>query len=118
MLPRPYYTEQDIRKRQIDTLKIFNANVTEIKENAEYRVEFSAEGRNMSLNIILSPEFPNEKPAIFVNPVFSHPWIADNTNQVIGAPGLINFTLHSDLGNVILGYTFVYVYKLLLINLN
>ncbi|XP_014364717.2 vacuolar protein sorting-associated protein 37A [Papilio machaon] len=105
MLPRSYYTEQDIRRRQIDTLKIFNANVTEIKENAEYRVGFPAEGRNMSLNIVLGPEFPNEKPAIFVNPVFSHPWIADNTNQVVGAPGLVNFTLHSDLGRVVQAIT-------------
>ncbi|CAK1592892.1 unnamed protein product [Parnassius mnemosyne] len=101
MLPRSYYTEQDVRKRQIDTLKIFNANVTEIKENAEYRVEFIADGRNMSLNIVLSSEFPNEKPAIFVSPLFSHPWIAENTNQVVGAPGLINFTVHSDLGRVV-----------------
>ncbi|CAH2056134.1 unnamed protein product, partial [Iphiclides podalirius] len=55
----------------------------------------------MSLNIVLGPEFPNEKPAIFVNPVFTHPWIAENTNQVVGAPGLINFTPHSDLGRVV-----------------
>ncbi|XP_068621991.1 vacuolar protein sorting-associated protein 37A [Battus philenor] len=101
MLPRPYYAEQDVRRRQIDTLKIFNANVTEIKENAEYKVEFSVEGRNMTLNIVLGPDFPSEKPAIFVNPVFAHPWIAENTNQVVGAPGLINFTLHSDLGRVV-----------------
>ncbi|KAG6464894.1 vacuolar protein sorting-associated protein 37A [Manduca sexta] len=101
MLPWNYYGEQDVRKRQIDTLKIFNANVTEIKENAEYRVEFNVNNKNMSLNVILGPEFPNEKPSIFVNPPVSHQWVAENSNQVVGAPGLINFTVHSDLGRVV-----------------
>jgi ESCRT-I complex subunit VPS37 len=82
MLPRSYYTDQEVRKRQIDTLKIFNERVVEISENTEYKVEFSAEGKSMSLNVLLSPEFPNEKPTIFINPVIAHPWIAENTNQV------------------------------------
>ncbi|XP_072948564.1 vacuolar protein sorting-associated protein 37A [Epargyreus clarus] len=101
MLPRNYYSEQDIRKRQIDTLKIFNDNVIELSEGNEYRIDFAADSRNMSLNVVLTPEFPNEKPAIFVNPVVPHPWIAENSNQVIGAPGLLNFTVHSDLGRVV-----------------
>ncbi|CAH2241914.1 vacuolar protein sorting-associated protein 37A-like [Pararge aegeria] len=102
MLPRSYYNDQEIqRKRQIDTLKIFNDNVTELHENAEYRVEFSADGRNFSLNVVLTPEFPSEKPSIFVNPVFPHPWLAENSNQVVGAPGLVNYTPHSDLGRVV-----------------
>lgn len=83
MLSHGYYTDEDARKRQIDTLKIFNDNVTEITENSEYRLDFAANGKNMSLNVILSPEFPNEKPCIFVNPVIPHPWLAENSNQVI-----------------------------------
>lgn len=83
MLSRGYYTDEDARKRQIDTLKIFNDNVTEIKENSEYRLDFAANGKNMSLNVILSPEFPNEMPCIFVNPVIPHPWLAENSNQVL-----------------------------------
>ncbi|CAG9135153.1 unnamed protein product [Plutella xylostella] len=101
MLPRPFYGDQDMRKRQIDTLKIFNDNVTEISANEEYRVDFNADGRSMSLSIILTPEFPSEKPVIFVNPAFPHPWIAENSNQVLGAPGLLNYTQHSDLGRVV-----------------
>ncbi|XP_052748939.1 vacuolar protein sorting-associated protein 37A-like [Galleria mellonella] len=101
MLPRTYYNEQDMRKRQIDTLKIFNDNVIEIDENSEYRVEFTADGKNMSLNVVLSPEFPNEKPSIYVNPAVPHPWLAENSNQIVGAPGLINYSLHSDLGRVV-----------------
>ncbi|CAB3257434.1 unnamed protein product [Arctia plantaginis] len=55
----------------------------------------------MSLLVILGPEFPNEKPSIFINPPIMHPWIGENSNQVIGAPGLLNYTLHSDLGRVV-----------------
>ncbi|XP_047542602.1 vacuolar protein sorting-associated protein 37A-like [Vanessa atalanta] len=101
MLPRTYLTEQDIRKRQIDTLKIFNDNVTEINENSEYKVEFEASGRSFSLNVVLNPEFPNERPNIFINPVIPHPWLLENSNQVVGAPGLMNYTPHSDLGRVV-----------------
>ncbi|XP_041970552.1 vacuolar protein sorting-associated protein 37A [Aricia agestis] len=101
MLPRTYYTEQDIRRRQIDTLKIFNDNVTEISENVEYKIDFLADNRNMSLTVVLGQDFPNTNPSIFVNPAISHPWLSDNTNQVVNAPGLLNFTQHSDLGRVV-----------------
>lgn len=101
MLPRPYYTEQDIRKRQIDTLKVFNDHVVEIQENSEYNVEFVANGKNMSLSVVLTPEFPNEQPNIFINPPVFHPWLAENSNQVTSAPGLMNFTMHSDLGRLV-----------------
>lgn len=100
MLPWNYY-EQDLRKRQIDTLKVFNDHVIEVVENTDYRVDFTADGKNMSLNVLLGPEFPKEKPTIYVNPAIPHPWLAENTNQVVGAPGLMNFTLHSDLGRVV-----------------
>ncbi|XP_048004081.1 vacuolar protein sorting-associated protein 37A-like isoform X3 [Leguminivora glycinivorella] len=101
MLPRQYYNEQDLRKRQIDTLKIFNDNVQEVTENTEYKVDFTINGRIFSLNVILGPEFPNEKPVILVNPPVSHPWVAEHSSQVVGAPGLIQFTVHSDLGRVV-----------------
>ncbi|KOB75191.1 putative Parcxpwfx02, partial [Operophtera brumata] len=101
MLPRPYYTDQDIRKRQIDTLKVFNDHVTEVHENSEYSVEFIANGKNMSLSVILTPEFPNEQPNIYIHPPVLHPWVSENSNQVTSAPGLVNFTLHSDLGRLV-----------------
>ncbi|XP_063392447.1 vacuolar protein sorting-associated protein 37A-like [Cydia fagiglandana] len=101
MLPRQYYNEQDVRKRQIDTLKIFNDNVQEVTENTEYKVDFTINGKNFSLNVILGPEFPNEKPVILVNPPVVHPWVAEHSSQVVGAPGLIQFTVHSDLGRVV-----------------
>lgn len=101
MLPRSYYPDQDARKRQIDTLKIFNEHVVEIKEDSEYRVDFSADGKKMSLEVLLSPEFPNEQPTIFLSPPIPHPWLAEASNQVVGAPGLVNYTQHSDLGRIV-----------------
>ncbi|XP_028031680.1 vacuolar protein sorting-associated protein 37A-like [Bombyx mandarina] len=101
MLQWPYYNDQDARKRQIDTLKVFNENVVQIKESSEYRIDFTVNQKNMCLNVILSPDFPNEKPSIFVNPPVLHPWVAENSNQIVGAPGLLNFTIHSDLGRVV-----------------
>ncbi|KAJ9601318.1 hypothetical protein L9F63_000540 [Diploptera punctata] len=88
------------RKRQIDTLKVFNDNVIEIEEDAEYRVEFSAGGRDMAIIVSLSPEFPLEKPVLKVTPDIDHPWISES-NEIVSAPGLLNFTVHSDLGRVV-----------------
>ncbi|KAL0279540.1 UNVERIFIED_CONTAM: hypothetical protein PYX00_001071 [Menopon gallinae] len=92
--------KQANRKRQIDTLKVFNDNVTEIKEDAEYRVDFIAGDIPMCLHISLPLEFPNEKPQIIVQPPVQHPWVNDRA-ETKNAPGLLNFTVHSDLGRVV-----------------
>jgi ESCRT-I complex subunit VPS37 len=88
------------RKRQIDTLKIFNDNVTEVQEDVEYRVEFSAGGHGMAIQVSLPPEFPLEKPVLKVSPQIDHPWVNEQC-EIVGAPGLMNFTVHSDLGRVV-----------------
>ncbi|XP_069681970.1 vacuolar protein sorting-associated protein 37A-like [Periplaneta americana] len=88
------------RKRQIDTLKVFNDNVTEIQEDVEYRVEFNAGGYGMAILVSLSPEFPLEKPVLKVTPQIDHPWVNEQS-EIISAPGLLNFTVHSDLGRVV-----------------
>ncbi|XP_031638682.1 uncharacterized protein LOC116350852 [Contarinia nasturtii] len=92
----------DIRRRQIDTLKIFNNNVTEIKANEEYSVGFKSDDRQMLLNVFLGPKFPNEKPKIVISPKIQHEWIADfSSGEIQTAPGLLNYTLHQDLGRVV-----------------
>ncbi|XP_058452113.1 vacuolar protein sorting-associated protein 37A [Malaya genurostris] len=90
-----------MRKRQIDTLKIFNLNVQEVKENEEYLVTFDSGGREIAINIVLGPGFPNEKPKLIVSPILNHPWVNANTGQVENAPGILNYTIHSDLGRVV-----------------
>ncbi|XP_055609300.1 vacuolar protein sorting-associated protein 37A-like [Uranotaenia lowii] len=90
-----------MRKRQIDTLKIFNANVEEVKESEEYLVKFDSGGRDIVLNVLLGAGFPNEKPKLIVSPILSHPWVNCSTGEVEGAPGILNYTIHSDLGRVV-----------------
>nr|XP_050853392.1 vacuolar protein sorting-associated protein 37A isoform X2 [Vespula vulgaris] len=88
------------RKRQIDTLKIFNDNVAELREDVEYQVQFNAGERRMAIMVSLSPEFPLEKPVLRVSPPINHPWCNEHS-EIISAPGLLNFTVHSDLGRVV-----------------
>ncbi|XP_055634233.1 vacuolar protein sorting-associated protein 37A [Toxorhynchites rutilus septentrionalis] len=90
-----------MRKRQIDTLKIFNLNVQEVKDNEEYLVNFDSGGREIAINIILGAGFPNEKPKLIVSPILSHPWVNSSTGEIEGAPGILNYTIHSDLGRVV-----------------
>ncbi|XP_014603869.1 PREDICTED: vacuolar protein sorting-associated protein 37A [Polistes canadensis] len=88
------------RKRQIDTLKIFNDNVAELREDVEYQVQFNAGERRMAIMVSLSPEFPLEKPVLRVSPPINHPWCNEHS-EITSAPGLLNFTVHSDLGRVV-----------------
>ncbi|XP_077270710.1 vacuolar protein sorting 37A isoform X1 [Temnothorax americanus] len=88
------------RKRQIDTLKIFNDNVIELRENVDYQVEFQAGDRRMAIMVSLSPNFPLEKPVLRVSPPISHPWCNEHS-EITSAPGLLNFSVHSDLGRVV-----------------
>ncbi|XP_003701158.1 vacuolar protein sorting 37A [Megachile rotundata] len=88
------------RKRQIDTLKIFNDNVVELREDVEYQVQFNAGERRMAIMVSLSPEFPMEKPVLRVSPPINHPWCNEHS-EITSAPGLLNFTVHSDLGRVV-----------------
>ncbi|RZF35930.1 hypothetical protein LSTR_LSTR008500 [Laodelphax striatellus] len=88
------------RKKQIDTLKIFNANVSEVQEDVEYNIEFISGGKTLALNVKLSPEFPLEKPVLQVVPTVVHNWVTES-GLVTSAPGLLNFTRYSDLGRVV-----------------
>ncbi|XP_071449516.1 vacuolar protein sorting-associated protein 37A [Hetaerina americana] len=105
MLSRIFRGESDDnsatkRKRQIDTLKVFNDNVTEVQEDVEYKVNFSAGGQIMAIIATLPPDFPHENPILKVYPPVNHPWVNDQ-GLITGAPGLLNFTVHSDLGRVV-----------------
>uniref|UniRef100_A0A182K6K1 VPS37 C-terminal domain-containing protein n=1 Tax=Anopheles christyi TaxID=43041 RepID=A0A182K6K1_9DIPT len=94
-------TFDTMRKRQIDTLKIFNHNVQEVKENEEYLVNFDCGGREIAINILLGTGFPNEKPKLIVSPILRHPWVNGTTGEIENAPGILNYTIHSDLGRIV-----------------
>ncbi|RZC34361.1 vacuolar protein sorting-associated protein 37A [Asbolus verrucosus] len=100
MLPKIYRSDPDIRKHQINTLKIFNDNVSEICEGLEYQIPFKSGRNELLLHVSLSKDFPNEKPLLKISPPIAHHWV-NAESEVTSAPGLLNFTIHSDLGRVV-----------------
>lgn len=48
--------------------------------------------------IELEPEFPYKTPKLWLEPNLAHPWIEEG--KITKFPGLINFTVNSDLGRV------------------
>jgi ESCRT-I complex subunit VPS37 len=91
------------RRKQINTLMIFNENVSEVVCDTQYRVDFRSGDRDVALVVDLAPGFPKERPRIRVVPEgLVHGWLDPNGSGVVtAAPGLINFTVHSDLGRVV-----------------
>lgn len=90
------------RQRQITTLKVFNSSVEEVVEGTEYKVGFRAGHLDLELVVVLPQEFPSTSPPlVFVKPPVHHPWVQASNGQVTAAPGLSNFTPHSDLGMVV-----------------
>ncbi|XKL67751.1 hypothetical protein PGB90_003242 [Kerria lacca] len=102
----------DDRKRQINTLKVFNDkivnktkfilcnSVSEISSNTEYSVEFTAGENKLAMLIILGPDFPMEKPILKITPSISHQWVNENS-EIVSAPGYLNFSVYSDIGRVV-----------------
>lgn len=76
------------------------SSVTEIQDDIQYQVEFQCGGNPMRLVVQLGQNFPMERPTLIVIPPLEHPWI-DNSGQIISFPGLLQFTIHSDLGRVV-----------------
>ncbi|KAL7023254.1 hypothetical protein ACKWTF_012538 [Chironomus riparius] len=92
------FNAKEQRKRQIDTLKVFNDNVSEIKESEKYAIKFMSGKNEISLVIELDHDFPYNIPKLSVEPKFQHKWIEND--QITKAPGILNFTINSDLGRV------------------
>ena len=103
------------KRKQINTLKIFNDNVTEIRQEQEYRIFFSSDSGDRLVMVIFLPEtFPlNSRPVIKIffsghkdqnvdfETKMTHPWLDINSCSVIGSPGLNTFGVHSELGRVV-----------------
>ena len=104
------------RRKQINTLLVFNENVKEVRQDVEYRIFFKADSSRFAVVIYLPNEFPIKRPdvKIFCATQFEdreedidpkvrlkHPWLDSENNTVTGAPGLNAFGAHSDLGRVV-----------------
>lgn len=67
----------------------FIFSVTELTEGTDYKIVFTAGNNELTLNVYLSGDFPNECPQIRITPLIVHPWVSVD-GQVTKAPGLLN----------------------------
>lgn len=70
--------------------------MTEISEGEEYEVSFNSGGNNLILKVILSTEFPQDKPTLKIVPPVIHAWI-NSDGEVTSAPGLLNVRKYNSL---------------------
>ena len=51
-----------IRRKQINTLRIFNENVIEVNSDREYRITFNQDmGKALTMGIYLPADFPGKR---------------------------------------------------------
>ncbi|XP_069487680.1 vacuolar protein sorting-associated protein 37A [Ambystoma mexicanum] len=96
----PLTSLQQQRQRQIDSLKASHSTLAEIQKDVEYRLPFTVNNLTININILLPPQFPQEKPLITVYPPIRH-HLMDKPGLYVNCPLINNFTMHSDLGKII-----------------
>ncbi|KAJ8281304.1 hypothetical protein GJAV_G00066000 [Gymnothorax javanicus] len=97
----PLNSLQQQRQRQIDSLRAAHSNIAEIQKDVEYRIPFTVNNTTISVNILLPPQFPQEKPAVSVYPPVAHHLVDAHNGSMVTSPLVTNFGMHSDLGKVI-----------------
>lgn len=97
----PLNSLQQQRQRQIESLKAAHPSLAEIQKDVEYRIPFTVNNSTISVNILLPPQFPQEKPVVSVYPPVGHHLVDSNNGTMITSPLISNFGMHSDLGKVI-----------------
>ncbi|MBN3317337.1 VP37A protein, partial [Atractosteus spatula] len=97
----PLNSLQQQRQRQIESLKAAHSNLAEIQKDVEYRIPFTVNNTTISLNILLPPQFPQEKPTVSVFPCVRHHLVDSQNGTIVTSPLITNFGMHSDLGKVI-----------------
>ncbi|XP_076023431.1 vacuolar protein sorting-associated protein 37A isoform X2 [Genypterus blacodes] len=99
--PLPLNSLQQQRQRQIESLKAAHSSLAEIQKDVEYRIPFTVNNSTISVNILLPPQFPQEKPVVSVYPPVGHHLVDSNNGTMVTSPLITNFGMHSDLGKVI-----------------
>uniref|UniRef100_A0A667X9P4 VPS37A subunit of ESCRT-I n=1 Tax=Myripristis murdjan TaxID=586833 RepID=A0A667X9P4_9TELE len=97
----PLNSLQQQRQRQIESLKAAHSSLAEIQKDVEYRIPFTVNNSTISVNILLPPQFPQEKPVVSVYPPVGHHLVDSNNGTIVTSPLITNFGMHSDLGKVI-----------------
>ncbi|OCT96882.1 hypothetical protein XELAEV_18009099mg [Xenopus laevis] len=101
--PRPLQqltSLQQQKQRQIESLKASHSSIAEIQKDVEYRLPFTVQNLTININILLPPQFPQEKPHISVFPPIHH-HLVDKQGMNVIFPPVNNFTMHSDLGKIV-----------------
>ncbi|XP_035036816.1 vacuolar protein sorting-associated protein 37A [Hippoglossus stenolepis] len=97
----PLNSLQQQRQRQVESLKAAHPSLAEIQKDVEYRIPFTVNNSTITVNILLPPQFPQEKPVVSVYPPVGHHLVDSNNGTLINSPLITNFGMHSDLGKVI-----------------
>ncbi|ETE73285.1 Vacuolar protein sorting-associated protein 37A, partial [Ophiophagus hannah] len=87
-LPSTLTSLQQQRQRQIESLRSAHAAIAEIQKDVEYRLPFTVNNLTININILLPPQFPQDKPVISVFPPIRH-HIIDKQGAYVTSP-LIN----------------------------
>ncbi|NP_001089334.1 vacuolar protein sorting 37 homolog A L homeolog [Xenopus laevis] len=91
---------QQQKQRQIESLKACHSSIIEIQKDVEYRLPFTVKNLTININILLPPQFPQDKPHISVFPPIHH-HLVDKQGMNVIFPPVNNFTMHSDLGKIV-----------------
>ncbi|KAG8453747.1 hypothetical protein GDO86_000391 [Hymenochirus boettgeri] len=97
---QPLTSLQQQKQRQIESLKACHSSIVEIQKDVEYRLPITIKNLTVNINILLPPQFPQEKPHISVFPPIKH-HLVDKQGVNVTCPLVNNFTMHSDLGKII-----------------
>ncbi|XP_072526606.1 vacuolar protein sorting-associated protein 37A [Salminus brasiliensis] len=100
-VPPPLNSLQKQRQRQVESLRAAHSSIAEIQKDVEYRIPFTVGNSTISVNILLPPQFPQEKPLVSVYPPVGHHLVDSNNGTVVTSPLITNFGMHSDLGKVV-----------------
>ncbi|XP_045391437.1 vacuolar protein sorting-associated protein 37A isoform X1 [Lemur catta] len=91
---------QQQKQRLIESLRNSHTSIAEIQKDVEYRLPFTINNLTINMNILLPPQFPQEKPVISVYPPIRH-HLMDKQGIYVTSPLVNNFTMHSDLGKIV-----------------
>ncbi|XP_060102390.1 vacuolar protein sorting-associated protein 37A [Heteronotia binoei] len=99
-LPSTLTSLQQQKQRQIESLRSAHTAIAEIQKDVEYRLPFTVNNLTININILLPPQFPQEKPVISVYPPIRH-HLMDKQGVYVACPLISSFTMHSDLGKIV-----------------
>uniref|UniRef100_A0A3B3QUP2 VPS37A subunit of ESCRT-I n=1 Tax=Paramormyrops kingsleyae TaxID=1676925 RepID=A0A3B3QUP2_9TELE len=99
----PLTSLQQQRQRQIESLRAAHSSIAEIQKDVEYRIPFTVNNTTINVNILLPPQFPQEKPVVSVFPPVCHHLVDATSGTMVTSPLITNFGMHSDLGKTIQG---------------